>query len=106
MSSQPSTDPAGESASAQPEKRVTWAELFFDLVFVPIYWAWVGTSIHANTHDVDNPADRFGIFAVGLCALFMALAAPAAFADRGVLFGAAYYGARLLLAISTSPRAP
>src|SRR5687767_4448351 len=83
------------------EKRVTWAELFFDLVFVfavtqishllhdhhdwagvgravvvfvPLWWAWVGTSIHANTHDVDNPIDRIGIFAVGLCSLFMALA--------------------------------
>ena len=62
------------------EKRVTWAELFFDLVyvfavtevssllhehhgwawllralivFVPLYWSWVGTSILANTQDLD-----------------------------------------------------
>jgi low temperature requirement protein LtrA len=88
-----------ERARSEPttnEKRVTWAELFFDLVFVfavtqvsallhdqhdwaglgralvvfvPIWWAWVGTSIHANTHDVDNPLDRIGIFAVALCSL-------------------------------------
>jgi low temperature requirement protein LtrA len=107
------------------EKRVTWAELFFDLVFVfavtqvshllhedhswggvgralivfvPIYWAWVGTSIHGNTHDVDNPVDRLGVFGVGLASLFMALAVPYAYDDRGVLLGAAYWAARLILA--------
>jgi low temperature requirement protein LtrA len=107
------------------EKRVTWAELFFDLVFVfaitqvshllhddhswagvgravvvlvPIYWAWVGTSIHANTHDVDNPLDRIGVFAVGLGSLVMAVALPEAYGGRGVLFGLAYLWIRVLLA--------
>jgi low temperature requirement protein LtrA len=107
------------------EKRVTWGELFFDLVFVfaitqvsdllhhdhswagvgralvvfvPIFWAWVGTSVHANTHDVDNPLDRLGIFGIALGALFMALATPLAYGDRGVLFGAAYFAIRLILA--------
>src|SRR6266545_2276812 len=118
----PTADSEAEPAAS--EKRVTWAELFFDLVFVfaitqvsgllhedhtwaglgralvvfvPIYWAWVGTSVHANTHEID-PLDRLGIFAVGLCALFMAMATPDAYAERGVLFGAAYYGARIVLA--------
>lgn len=108
-----------------PEKRVTWAELFFDLVFafaltevsalllqdhswsgvgrslvvfVPIYWAWVGTSVHANTHDVDNLVGRIGIFAVGLCSMFMALAVPGAYGDRGAYFGAAYFALRIILA--------
>jgi low temperature requirement protein LtrA len=106
-------------------KRVTWAELFFDLVFVfavtevsallhhdhswpgvgravvvfvPIWWAWVGTSIHANTHNVDNPLDRIGIFAVGLCSLVMALAVPGAYGERGALFGGGYLALRLVLA--------
>jgi low temperature requirement protein LtrA len=110
---------------SKPEKKVTWAELFFDLVFVfavtqvshllhddhswagvagalivlvPVYWAWVGTSIHANTHDVDNPLDRIGIFTVGAGSLAMALALPGAWGDRGWLFGAAYLGVRLVLA--------
>ncbi|MQY06885.1 low temperature requirement protein A [Actinomadura macrotermitis] len=114
-----------DDARTQP-KRVTWAELFFDLVFVfavtqvsallhhdhswagagralvvfvPVYWAWVGMSVHADTRDVDNPLDRIGIFGVGLCALFMALATPLAYAERGLLFGASYYAARLLLAV-------
>jgi low temperature requirement protein LtrA len=107
------------------EKRVTWGELFFDLVFVfavtevsallhhdhswagvgralvvfvPIWWAWVGTTIHANTHDVDNAVDRLGIFAAGLCGLFMALAVPQAYAERGLLFGASYLALRIVLA--------
>jgi low temperature requirement protein LtrA len=107
------------------EKRVTWAELFFDLVFVfavtqvsgllhhshgwsgvlralvvfvPIWWAWVGTSIHANTHDVDNPVDRIGIFAVGLCSLFMALAVRDAYGGRGLLYGTGYLAIRVVLA--------
>lgn len=108
------------------EKRVTWAELFFDLVlafavtevsallladhswagvgralvvFVPIYWAWVGTSVHANTHDVDNVAGRIGIFAVGLCAMFMAMSVRDAYGDRGVYFGGAYFALRIVLAV-------
>ncbi|HEY4019267.1 MAG TPA: low temperature requirement protein A, partial [Pseudonocardiaceae bacterium] len=72
----------------EPEEiRVTWAELFFDLVFVfavtevaqlvradhsllgighaaiafvPIYWVWVGTCIYANTHGLDTNGDRIG----------------------------------------------
>lgn len=106
------------------DKRVTWVELFFDLVFVvavtqvsgllhadrswsgvaravvvfvPIFWAWVGTTMHANLHDVDRPGDRPGVFAVGLAGLFMALALPHAYGSRGLLFGAGYWTARLVL---------
>jgi low temperature requirement protein LtrA len=113
------------SESERPEKRVTWAELFFDLVlvfaitqiatllhadlswrgaglalivFVPIYWAWVGTSVHANLHDTDNPVDRAGILVLAMCALFMAVALPGAYAGRGALFGAAYVALRVILA--------
>jgi low temperature requirement protein LtrA len=113
------------SEPERPEKRVTWAELFFDLVlvfaitqiatllhadlswrgaglalivFVPIYWAWVGTSVHANLHDTDNPVDRAGILVLALCALFMAVALPAAYTTRGALFGAAYVALRVILA--------
>ncbi|AUG77407.1 hypothetical protein CFP65_2582 [Kitasatospora sp. MMS16-BH015] len=115
------------------EKRVTWAELYFDLVFVfavtqvsallhhrhgwaelaraavvfvPVYWCWVGTTVQANVRQVDNTRDRLGIFAVGLGGLFMALAVPGADGPRGVLLGAAYWYARLvlLLLITTGPQ--
>ena len=110
----------------ESEKRVTWAELFFDLVFVfavtqvstllhhdpswagvgralivfvPVWWAWVGTTVHANRHDVDNPRDILGIFALGLGSLGLALAVPHAYGDRGWLFGAAYLFLRLVLGV-------
>ncbi|MCX4748812.1 low temperature requirement protein A [Kitasatospora sp. NBC_01287] len=106
------------------EKRVTWAEGYFDLVFVfaitqvagllnahhgaggllralvvfiPLYWAWVGTTVQANVRDADTPRDRLGIFAVALSGLFMALALPEAYGGRGLLFGGAYWAARLVL---------
>jgi low temperature requirement protein LtrA len=114
------------SEAERAEKRVTWAELFFDLVlvfaitqiatllhgshtwhgvglalivFVPIYWAWVGTSVHANLHDTDNPVDRAGILILALCALFMAVALPGAYTTRGALFGGAYFALRVILAV-------
>ncbi len=113
-----------DSGPEPGEKRVTWAELYFDLVFVfaitqvsallhhhhdwagvaqalvvfvPVYWCWVGTTVQANIRDVDTPRDRIGILAVGLAGLFMALAVPGAYEGRGLLLGAAYWAARLVL---------
>ncbi|MFF2351663.1 low temperature requirement protein A [Kitasatospora sp. NPDC058115] len=115
---------AGEPAGEPVEKRVTWAELYFDLVFVfaitqvsgllhhhhdwagvaralvvfvPVYWCWVGTTVQANIRDVDNARDRLGILAVGLTGLVMALAVPGAYGSRGVLLGAGYWAARVVL---------
>jgi low temperature requirement protein LtrA len=67
------------------------------VVFIPIYWAWVGMTMHANLHDVDRTGARLGVFAVGLCGLFMAVALPEAYETRGLLFGASYWAARLML---------
>lgn len=89
-----------EPSDTVTAKQVTWAELFFDLVFVvavtqmstllerdhswagllrvlivfvPIYWTWVGTS---NQADTSRPLLRLRIFVVALAAVFMALALP------------------------------
>ncbi|MFF7993704.1 low temperature requirement protein A [Kitasatospora xanthocidica] len=118
------SEPAGPESEGSDEKRVTWAELYFDLVFVfaitqvsgllhhhhdaaglvralvvfvPVYWCWVGTTVQANIRDVDNLRDRLGILLVGLTGLFMALAIPGAYGGRGVLLGAAYWLARVVL---------
>jgi low temperature requirement protein LtrA len=107
-------------------KRVSWAELFFDLVFVfavtqvssllvadhslagvgralivfiPIYWAWVGTAVQANVHDLTTPIGNLAIFGVGLAGFGMALTVAQAYGDRGIAFGLAYWAARLVLGV-------
>ncbi len=119
-------EPAASRDPETPEKRVTWAELFFDLVFVfavtevstrltidhrglgllrslvlfvPVFWVWVGTSLQANLRDVNRPSLRLSVFGVALCGMFMALAIPDAFDSLAVLFALAYWVARLLLGV-------
>jgi low temperature requirement protein LtrA len=120
----PATDSRDDDAPQVEGKRVTWAELYFDLVFVfavtqvtgllhddhswpgigraliafvPVYWTWIATCLHTNRQDIENPLDRAGVLAVGLAALFMGLAMPGAFDGRAVLFGAAYWAGRVVL---------
>jgi low temperature requirement protein LtrA len=112
--------------TAEAEKRVDWAELFFDLVFVvavtrvstvvehdhswggllralivfvPIYWMWVGTAIQTNLNDITRPHLRIRVFAVALAGIFMALALPQAYHDLGLLFALAYWAGRIVLGI-------
>ena len=109
---------------ADTGKRVGWSELFFDLVFVfavtdisaliehdhswggllralvvfvPIYWMWVGTSIQTNVRDASQPGLRLEIFAVALAAVFMALALPEAYSRLGLLYAMAYWAGRVVL---------
>jgi len=119
------TEPA-PATPAEGGKKVSWAELFFDLVFVfavtevaarlhadhhglgllralvvfvPVYWVWVGTTVQANIRDVARPTQRLAIFTVALCGLFAALAIPYAFEGRGVLFASAYWIGRIILGV-------
>lgn len=93
----------GDSGLVAEEKKVSWAELYFDVIFVfaltqvssflrhdlnggglwralllftAIYWGWVGTSIHGNTHDLDTVRGRLVVFSAGFCGLVMALGSP------------------------------
>jgi low temperature requirement protein LtrA len=120
----PAGDPPEAAPAAVPEKRVTWAELFFDLVFVfavtevsallgheqsgagllralivfvPCYWLWVGTSIRVNQDDINRPWLRIEVFAIALAAIFMALAIPRAYSGLGLLFALAYWAGRMVL---------
>jgi low temperature requirement protein LtrA len=118
---------ASDSAGGAPpeaEKRVSWAELFFDLVFViavtevstllehdrsaaglvrglvvfvPVYWLWVGTAIQTNQRDISRPLVRLRVFAVALAAVFMALALPDAYDGLGPVFAVAYWIGRVVL---------
>ena len=106
------------------DKKVSWAELFFDLVFVvavtrlsallehdhtwgglaralvvfvPVYWLWVGTAVQTNLQDTSRPLLRIRIFGIALAAIFMALALPQAYHHLGLLFAFAYWIGRFVM---------
>lgn len=108
-------------------QRVSWAELFFDLVFVfavtqvaaaaqnatsavavgrtlvlfvPFWWAWVGASILYNGAELTTASQHLKIFALGLGAFVMSITVPDAYSQRGEVFAFAYLSVRLLLAWS------
>ena len=101
------------------EKRVTFLELFFDLVFVlvitqlsqlllddltprgaaemlfllvAIWVAWVYTTWWTNSFDPNAVPVRLVILVMMLAGMMMALAIPAAWGDRALLFALAYVG--------------
>lgn len=118
--------------AALPEgKRVSWAELFFDLVFVfavtrislfvhdehtalglvqafvaflLVYWVWVGAATQGNEFDMDRARPRLVLFAIGLCGLVMALSVTLAYDGRALAFAVAYWAARALLVVGLLAR--
>jgi low temperature requirement protein LtrA len=106
-------------------QRVSWAELYFDLVFVfavtqvaaaaqtagsavavgralvlfvPFWWAWVGVSILYNGVELVSTTRHLKVFALGLGAFIMSIAVPDAYGQRGPLFAFSYLCIRILLA--------
>jgi low temperature requirement protein LtrA len=103
--------------STDEQRRVSTLELFFDLVFVfaitqvshllledvswrgagrallallVVWWAWNYTTWVTNELDPDSTSVRLVLLAVMLGSLVLAIAIPAAFGSRGLLFAAAY----------------
>lgn len=99
------------------DSRVSFAELFFDLVFVfaiiqishfllyhydmtgamqtgllflAVWWVWIYTTRVMNRLDPDLPSVRGLLFALMLAGLFLSMAVPQAFGDRGLVFALAY----------------
>ncbi|MFI6470471.1 low temperature requirement protein A [Streptomyces sp. NPDC050516] len=108
------------------EQRVTWAELFFDLIWVfaltqiangfavtagaggllqtlillvPLWWGWTSATLLGNSAGdaLDRPAGRMMLFALGGCGLGMTVAVPHAYGQYGFLFALCYTALRLLL---------
>ena len=97
-------------------ERVTSLELFFDLVYVfavtqlshrlldhlsvggaletllllVVWSAWAGTAWITNWFDPDRLPVRLMLVAVMLASLFMSVAIPDAFGERGLIFALAY----------------
>lgn len=108
-------------------RRVTWMELFFDLIFVAavaevgkplsadyssagllryaflfvlIWWAWVGHTLFSTRFDTDDLVQRLLILLQSFIAAVMAANARDALDSRSSAgFGAAYAGMRLVLVL-------
>jgi low temperature requirement protein LtrA len=111
------THPHGLLRSREGHARVTYVELFFDLVFVfavtqlshsllehltlpgalrtlflllAVWWVWTYTCWFTNWIDPDRPPVRMLMFALMLSGLLMSAAIPNAFGHEGLLFAIAY----------------
>jgi low temperature requirement protein LtrA len=103
--------------SRDSHARVTYVELFFDLVFVfavtqlshslvehltlggalqttflllAVWWVWIYTCWFTNWIDPDKPAVRMMMFALMLAGLLLSASIPNAFGHEGLLFACAY----------------
>ncbi len=112
-----------ESTEAEEERKTSYIELFFDLVFVfaftqvtaliledtspqgflrsalvlaMVWWAWSAYTWMTNAIDVDNSVTRLIMFAAMAAGFFMALSVPDAFQDEAAWFAVAYFVARVL----------
>ncbi|NUU22087.1 MAG: low temperature requirement protein A [Streptomycetaceae bacterium] len=115
----PPEEAAAPDAGAAREQRVTWGELFFDVVWVfavtqladtlahahgwggvaksllllaPLWWCWVGATVLGNTAGdaVDSARERIVLFALAGCGLVMSVGIPRAY-DGGDHGGAVLF---------------
>src|SRR5262245_32139708 len=103
--------------SRQGHTRVTYVELFFDLVFVfavtqlshsllkqldltgalqtlllllAVWWVWIYTCWFTNWVDPDKPAPRVMLFVLMFAGLLLSASIPNAFRHEALLFAGAY----------------
>ncbi len=113
----------GEPTAAEEERKTSYIELFFDLVFVfaftqvtaliledtsvqgfmraalilaMVWWAWSAYAWMTNAIDIENTVTRLIIFTAMAAGFFMALAVPDAFQDEAAWFAVAYFVVRVL----------
>jgi low temperature requirement protein LtrA len=112
-----------EPTAEEEERKTSFLELFFDLVFVfaftqvtaliledtsaagfaraalvlaMVWWAWSAYAWMTNAIDIENAITRLIIFAAMAAGFFMALAVPDAFQDEAAWFAVAYFVVRVL----------
>lgn len=108
------------------ERRASWLELLYDLVYIAtviqlgifldhrlsplgalqyaalflfVWWSWSGTTYYANRFVGDDALRRLLIFLQIFGVGVMATAIPGAFEERGAVFALAYVAVRLLLVL-------
>ena len=112
-----------ESTETEEERKTSYIELFFDLVFVfaftqvtaliledtsvqgflrsalvlaMVWWAWSAYAWMTNAIDVENSVTRLLMFGAMAAGFFMALSVPDAFQDEAAWLAVAYFVARVL----------
>jgi len=117
------TEVADELTVQEEERKTSYLELFFDLVFVfaftqvtaliledtsvagfarsalvlaMVWWAWSAYTWLTNAVDVESIVTRLIVLAAMTGALFMALAVPDAYQDEAAWFAVAYFVVRVL----------
>jgi low temperature requirement protein LtrA len=112
-----------EPTEVEEERKTSYLELFFDLVFVfaftqvtaliledtsvqgflraalvlaMVWWAWSAYAWMTNAIDIENVVTRLLVFAAMAAGFFMALAVPDAFQDEAAWFAVAYFVVRVL----------
>jgi low temperature requirement protein LtrA len=110
----------------EEERRATWLELFFDLVFVvavaelgnvltddatlggflrflalfvPVWWAWAGFTFYANRFDTDDLVYRLLIFVAMFAVAALATTVPEALEGGSAGFALSYVCVRLVLLV-------
>ena len=112
-----------EPTEAEEERKTSYIELFFDLVFVfaftqvtaliledtsvagflramlvlaMVWWAWSAYAWMTNAIDIENTVTRLIMFAAMAAGFFMAISVPDAFEDEAAWFAVAYFVVRVL----------
>ncbi|HEX6663134.1 MAG TPA: low temperature requirement protein A [Gaiellaceae bacterium] len=115
---------AADELDMQEERRATWLELFFDLVFVaavsqlanaltaqpttgrffefiglfvPVWWAWTGFTFYANRFDTDDLPYRLLTLLAMFGVAVLATTVPGVFEGSTSAFPLAYVGVRVVL---------
>jgi low temperature requirement protein LtrA len=110
----------------EEERKVTWTELFYDLVFVvavgglgqrlledstwrgtlsfiglfvPLWWAWAGFTFYADRYDTDDLGQRLLAVAQMVAVALMAASISGARADSLIGYTLAYVAARVVLIV-------
>ncbi|MFL5981143.1 MAG: low temperature requirement protein A [Gaiellaceae bacterium] len=108
----------------EEERRATWIELFFDLVFVaavgqlanslsadptpehffeflavfaPVWWAWMGFTFYANRFDTDDVPYRLLLLLAMFAVAVLATTIPSVFEGSTTGFPIAYVAVRVVL---------
>ena len=118
--------PRLRTTGTEEERKVTWTELFYDLVFVvavaglgarlledptikgaavftglfvPLWWAWAGFTFYADRYDTDDLGQRILAVAQMATIALMAASISGDETDSLIAFALAYAGARLILIV-------